>query len=102
MRTKTIILLNAYPLRILEYANFIVLQLRKQQLQQEQEKVRILQASLKVLAQEHLDLERSIGGGPRSPSIMADSDNDEFYECEDTRSESMDVLFTSISNKQRS
>ena len=40
-----------------------------------------MQASLRVLAQEHLDLERSLGGGHRSPS-MADTDNeDEFFDC---------------------
>ena len=57
------------------------LQTQQLQLKQESEKVRVLQASLRVLAQEHLDLERSLGGGHRSPS-MADTDNeDEFFDC---------------------
>ena len=76
---------------------FFLHQIRKLQLKQEQEKVRYLQASLRVLAQEHHDLERSLGGGHRSPS-MADSENeDEFFEC-DSETEKQSNGMYEISN----
>lgn len=76
----------------------MVTQIRRVELEQEREKSRILQESLHVLAQEHLQLERSIttNSGFRPPSVLsmsshprltssqsivAGSEIDEFYDC---------------------
>ncbi len=61
-------------------------QLRKVQLRQEVEKSRVLQDALHILAQEHHDLEQSLGGHS-SPTMMFETDDsedtDEFYDCDD-------------------
>ena len=58
--------------------------MRKLQLAQEMEKSRVLQDALHVLAEEHHDLEQSLGGH-RSPAAMMDGDleeDDEFFDCD--------------------
>jgi hypothetical protein len=74
----------------------LLLQFRRIELEQEREKSRVLQESLHVLAQEHLDLERSITtvANFRPPSVLsglsrphgatsiAGVEADEFFECE--------------------
>ena len=71
-------------------------QVRRIELEQEREKSRVLQESLHVLAQEHLDLERSITTvtnfrppsvlsglmRPHGTSSVAGAEADEFFECE--------------------
>ena len=57
-------------------------QVQRIQLDEEKEKSRVLQESLRVLAQEQLVLERSFGC--RSPSVVGlHSEPDEFFDCED-------------------
>lgn len=49
------------------------------------EKSRVLQEALHALATEHHELERSIGG-KRSPPRCYDTDDDEFYDCDEKES----------------
>ena len=57
-------------------------------MEQEVEKSRVLQEALHVLAEEHHDLEQSLGGhlSPSIPYLTDDSDTeggDEYYDCDD-------------------
>ena len=53
---------------------------------QEMEKSRVLQEALHVLAQEHHQLEKSVGASHGSPQRLYDEnegdDSDEFYDCD--------------------
>ena len=43
----------------------------------------MLQEALHALAEEHLSLEKSVGH--RSPTSMHESEDDEFYDCDDEK-----------------
>ena len=59
------------------------MQVRKLRLQQEVEKSRVLEDALHILAEQHNQLEQSLGGH-RSPTAMFDlDDDDEFFDCAD-------------------
>ena len=63
------------------YIFMSTLQVRKLRLQQEVEKSRVLEDALHILAEQHNQLEQSIGGH-RSPTGMFDpDDDDEFFDC---------------------
>lgn len=59
-------------------------QLRKVQLQQETEKSRVLEEALHALAEEHHDLECSVGKGCKSG--VHDSEDEDFFDCNESRS----------------
>lgn len=67
------------------------MQVRQLLLKQEQEKVRVLEEALHVLAREHHDLEKSVANSvpyyhspPRSQSVcMSDTDVDEYFDAFD-------------------
>ncbi|XP_074656432.1 oxysterol-binding protein-related protein 1-like isoform X2 [Tubulanus polymorphus] len=65
-------------------------EVRKAQLQQEQEKSRVLQDVVHRLATEYHEMEQSLSvsgnggaGGVRSPARFYDTDDDEFYDCDE-------------------
>ena len=74
------------------------MQVRKLRLQQEVEKSRVLEDALHILAEQHNQLEQSLGGH-RSPTAMFDlDDDDEFFDCADDEGMewSSDVFCTRI------
>lgn len=61
----------------------INLQVRALQLKEEMEKSRVLQEALHALATEHHELEQSIAVRKPSTQRYYDTDEDEFYDCDE-------------------
>lgn len=75
---------------------YFLLQVRALQLKEEMEKSRVLQEALHALATEHHELEQSIAVRKPSTQRYYDTDEDEFYDCDEENLENTEGLYTPI------
>lgn len=84
--------------------------MRQLQLKQEQEKVRVLEDALHVLARQHHDLEQSVANSvpyfhssPRTHSIcMSDTDIEEYFDAFDDADDSNETTLCEDDNDDKS
>lgn len=75
---------------------YFLLQVRALQLKEEMEKSRVLQEALHALATEHHELEQSIAVRKPSTQRYYDTDEDEFYDCDEENLENTEGMYTPI------
>lgn len=73
-------------------------QVRALQLKEGMEKSRVLQEALHALATEHHELEQSIAVRKPSTQRYYDTDEDEFYDCDEENLEGNDGWYLQIRN----